>query len=226
MKKKRAFEDIANNIKELIINGHLKPGDRLPPESEIANQFNVGRNTIREALRVLELLGFVKIKRGGRGGPVIADTSLNRITNLFLDLVKFQHLSIDEIKLARVQTEMMIFNETLKRIDGQDIEKLKKNIIKAESKLKMGHVAYEENVEFHRLLAKASKNYLYTIQAELLLTVYSDFRATVSTINPERSALATKSHKEILKQIIAGEKKKAMALFEEDLIKVGNWLGN
>ncbi len=75
-KKRRAFEEIANNIKELISKGYLKPGDRLPPETEIARQFDVGRNTIREALRILELSGFVKIQMGGKGGPLIIDTSI------------------------------------------------------------------------------------------------------------------------------------------------------
>ena len=134
-KKKRAFEDIANKIKELISNDRLKPGDRLPPETEIARQFNVGRNTIREALRVLELSGFVKIQRGGKGGPLIADTSLNRITNLFLDLVRFQDVSIEELKLARCQTERMIFHEAIKNIDEQDITNLRENIARAEKKL-------------------------------------------------------------------------------------------
>jgi len=223
--KKRAFEEIANQIKQQVSNGHLKPGDRLPPETEIARQFNVGRNTIREALRVLELSGFVKIQRGGKGGPLIADTSLNRITNLFLDLVRFQDISLDELKLARCETEKMIFHEVVKNIDDQDIANLKENIATAEKKLVNGIVAFDDNIDFHRLLAKASKNYIYIIQAELVLTVYSDFRTTPATISLKRSKLATKTHEKILDAIISGKNDLASNLLEKELIMVGNWLG-
>ena len=223
--KKRAFEEIANKIKDLISKGHLKPGDRLPPETEIARQFHVGRNTIREALRVLEISGFVKIQRGGKGGPLIADTSLNRITILFLDLVRFQDISLAELKLARCETEKMIFHEAIKNIDDQDIKDLRENIARAEKKLANGIVAFEENIEFHRLLAKASKNYIYIIQAELVLTVYSDFRTTPSTINLKRSRSATRAHNEILDAIVSGKNDLALILFEKELIMVGNFLG-
>jgi DNA-binding FadR family transcriptional regulator len=223
--KKRAFEDIANKIKELISNDRLKPGDRLPPETEIARQFNVGRNTIREALRVLELSGFVKIQRGGKGGPLIADTSLNRITNLFLDLVRFQDVSLEELKLARCQTEKMIFHEAIKNIDEQDITNLRENIARAEKKLSNGAVAFDENIDFHRLLAKASRNYIYIIQAELVLTIYSDFRTTPSTISLKRSKIAAEHHKKILEAIISGKNELALSLLEKELLMTGDWLG-
>ncbi|MDZ7700199.1 MAG: GntR family transcriptional regulator [Deltaproteobacteria bacterium] len=65
------LDKISNSIKELILNGTLKIGDRLPSEKELAQQFQVDRQTIREALRLLELSGFVTIQRGPGGGPVI-----------------------------------------------------------------------------------------------------------------------------------------------------------
>ncbi len=223
--KKRAFEEIANKIKELIAQGELKPGDRLPPEAEIARQFNVGRNTIREALRVLELSGFVKVKRGGKGGPLIADTSLNRISNLLVDLVRFQDISKDELKLARCETEKMILHEVVKNIDDQDISDLRENIAKAEQKLAKGNVAYDDNINFHRLLAKASKNYIYIIQAELVLTLYSDFRTIPANLSLNRSKTAIKHHKKILDAIIAGKNEVALSLLEKELLMVGDWLG-
>jgi len=54
LKNPRTFEEVSNRIKKLIFDGVFKPGDKLPPEIEIAQQFNVGRQSIREALRILE----------------------------------------------------------------------------------------------------------------------------------------------------------------------------
>ena len=61
LKGKRAFEEVSSQIKKLVFEGVLKPGDRLPSETELAVRFNVGRQTIREALRILELSGFITV---------------------------------------------------------------------------------------------------------------------------------------------------------------------
>lgn len=63
VKSKRTFEEVSSKIKNLIFDGTLKPGDRLPSESELAVQFGVGRQTLREALRILELSGFIFMRK-------------------------------------------------------------------------------------------------------------------------------------------------------------------
>ena len=61
IKSTRTFEEISLGIKRLIFKGALKPGDKLPSETELARQFNVGRQTVREALRLLELSSLILI---------------------------------------------------------------------------------------------------------------------------------------------------------------------
>ncbi len=70
VKGSRTFEEVSNQIKKLIFGGVFKPGDKLLPETELAQQFNVGRQSIREALRILELSGFITIQKGGGGEAV------------------------------------------------------------------------------------------------------------------------------------------------------------
>ncbi|UCE33834.1 MAG: FadR family transcriptional regulator [Deltaproteobacteria bacterium] len=60
-KNKRLFETVATEIKRLIIKGAFKSGDKLPPEGELTQMFKVGRQTIREAMRLLEQCGFVEV---------------------------------------------------------------------------------------------------------------------------------------------------------------------
>ena len=64
----RAFEDIARQIREELLQGRLRPGDRLPAERELAVQFGVSRNTLREALRSLEIAGLITLRKGAAGG--------------------------------------------------------------------------------------------------------------------------------------------------------------
>jgi GntR family transcriptional regulator, transcriptional repressor for pyruvate dehydrogenase complex len=72
----RIFEQVVNQIRDMILNGVFHPGDKLPSEQELEKQFNVSRSSIREALRVLEYDGFVEVRRGS--GTFIADYAERR----------------------------------------------------------------------------------------------------------------------------------------------------
>ena len=67
----RAFEEIADQIRGMVAAGRLRPGDRLPPERELAATFRVSRNTLREALRALELAGMIESRKGATGGAFV-----------------------------------------------------------------------------------------------------------------------------------------------------------
>jgi GntR family transcriptional repressor for pyruvate dehydrogenase complex len=68
---RRASTDIAELIKQAILSEEFKEGDRLPPERDLAAQFQVGRMTIREALRTLETKGLIAIRKGSSGGGLL-----------------------------------------------------------------------------------------------------------------------------------------------------------
>ena len=89
LESKRSFEEISSNIKSLIFSGALKPGDRLPSEIELAKQYKVGRQTMREAFRILELSGLLTVQKGYGGGPIIHDNIMERISDMILDAMDF-----------------------------------------------------------------------------------------------------------------------------------------
>ena len=154
IESKRTFEEISSNIKKLIFKGVLKPGDKLPPETELAKQFNVGRQTIREALRILELSGFITIQKGARGGPVIKDTILNHISSLYLDAFQMESISIEDLTFARLKIENVILEEAIDNARQEDIEALRRNIERAWQKIKAGILATDENIEFTACLQR------------------------------------------------------------------------
>ena len=73
LRKVRAYEQVADAIRDQILTGDLKPGDRLPSERELAAQFGVGRPTVREALKSIEEQRLVDVRHGG--GVVVLDYS-------------------------------------------------------------------------------------------------------------------------------------------------------
>lgn len=219
-KSKRSFEEISNQIKRLIFQGVLKPGDKLPPETEIANQFNVSRQTIREALRILEHCGFITIQQGVSGGPLIVDTILNRLATLFIDMFHFKKVSPNELTEARFDIEKVMLRHVIERADDSDLEALKENVMMAKEKVKTNTSPYVENIAFHKLLARASKNYIYVVVIESIMAVVSDFRSEVEKVDFKRSRKITKYHEDILEAIIEQNLERSVYLFEKLLREV------
>lgn len=201
IKKQRAFEEISLSIKELIIRGDLKPGDRLPSETQLSKQFNVGRQTTREALRLLETTGFISIQKGGKGSPVVEDSVNTAIRNLFIDLFRLRNISIKDLTVARQEIERIILNCAIEMIDDSDIQKLKANLKAAKQKITNQEMATKENIEFHRLLAKSTKNVIYVIVMECIMAIHVDFLSR-EKINMEISSNVVDDHEKILEAII------------------------
>ena len=175
IKSPRTFEEVSKRIKKLIFDGIFKPGDKLPPETELAQQFNVGRQSVREALRILELSGFITIQKGGGGGAIIKDTISNTISELFLDAFQLEKISIEELTIARVEIEKTVLKYAIRNANKSDIRSLQENIRKSREKIKNNELVIDENIQFHKLLARASKNQLFIIVVEAISTAVKYF---------------------------------------------------
>lgn len=236
IKSKRAFEEISAEIKGLVFQGILKPGDKLPSETELARQFRVGRQTVREALRLLELSGIIAIQKGSNGGPVIKDRILATISSLMHDAFHMKKISIEELTVARCEFEKVVLKYVIDTIEESDIKSLHDNIDKAKQKLGNNMLAIEEHIEFHILLAKASKNHLFVIvmasimallrallcQVEENLESANDDVGYTERIIKSRNTLAY--HEGILDAIIEKKQDEAFQLLQQHLQEVKNRL--
>ena len=221
IKPKRAFDEISGEIKRLIFKGILKPGDRLPSETELASQFGVGRQTIREALRLLELSGFISMQKGGAGGPLVVDTILNTISNSFLDAFQMGRITIDELTLARLAIEKMILESLFAySLDEADLRALRENVSQARKKVDAGMQAFEENTQFHKLLARASRNHLFLILMESIMTVVAHFRSILG-VSLELSIGSITAHEQTIDALVKGNRKKALTVLEAHLMDIG-----
>ncbi len=221
IKLRRAFDEISGEIKSLIFKGILKPGDRLPSESDLASNFGVGRQTIREALRLLELSGFISMQKGGAGGPLIVDTILNTISNSFLDAFQMGRITVDELTTARLAIEKMILGSLFAHsLDEADLQALRKNVSQARKKIDAGLQAFEENTQFHKLLAGASGNHLFLILMESIMTVVAHFRSILG-VNLELSARSVEAHQQTIDALVKGNRKKALVVLEAHLMEIG-----
>lgn len=175
---KRAFEDISEQIKCLIYNGALKTNDRLPSERELAEQFNTGRMSVREALRILEESGFISIKQGADGGAFVKELDSTGMTKSLSGLINVGSLTIQEIKEARIAIESIILESGIKHFTKEQLAALESNIktceqfYKSSKKDEYPNFADEQLGKFHVLMAETSKNRLYKYFVISLLDLY------------------------------------------------------
>ena len=218
IKAKRTFEEVSDHIKEQILTGVFKPGDRLPPEGELATQFGLGRQTIREALRLLEHSGFITVQKGGGGGVIIRDTVVQRIGGLFLDACRVKRISVEALTEARVEIEQVVLKHAIENADDSDIALLRENVMTARKKIQSKLLATHEDFIFHKLLAEATKNPVFVMVMESLMAVHS---ALLNRVTLKTSEASVVYHEKILEVIEARDHDKAQRLMREHILEVG-----
>ena len=212
---------VSDEIKRLIFSGALKPGDRLPPELELAERLGVSRQSVREALRGLELAGFLKVQRGGSGGRTIVDSIASSIGNSLLDAIQLSRITVDELRTARVELETVIVRHAAERADAEDLVALRENIGAAYRNLSEGVPATDTNLAFHKLIAKASKNQVLSLMLEALQLIMNeavgrlDFKRSL-----EKSREFAVAHEGILEAIVARDPAAATARMRRHVVEV------
>ncbi len=216
-----AAATVAEEVKRWIFRGTLGPGDRLPSELELAAQLGVSRQSVREGLRVLELSGLLQVRRGGAGGRIVVDTIATSIGNALLDAAQWARITPETLTVARIELETSIAKLAALNADETDILFLRKNIEYARIQVARGAPAVGENIAFHQLLARASKNHILATLTEALLRVL----ATAVTRLPlapraDKSRDFTAAHDGILAAVVSRDPVVAVERMERHLREV------
>jgi DNA-binding FadR family transcriptional regulator len=219
VRSKRTFEDVSSQIKKLIVEGVLQPGDKLPPEGALSGQFNVGRQTVREALRILELSGFISVQKGFGGGSIVRNEILKRTSGLLLDALHMEKITIKEFTAARLLVERGILEEAVENVTDEDIRDLQRNLEKSKKLIAMGKLATDVNIEFHSLLARASKNTIYALLERTINAVHLDLRKRRPR-NFIVDKAAVRAHELILDALMKRDRKRAIHLLERHISAV------
>ena len=173
VKVRRISEEIEGQIKTAIIEGKLKPGERLPPERELTKLLGVSRISVREALKSLQGLGFVEIRRGG--GCFVRSLLTDKLKNPLDLVIKENARKIFDLMEVRKEVEAWSAYHAANRADEKDLDR----IMKIVDEMKRCLAAKEAppnrlDADFHLAISQASHN---TIQAHLTFTIYDLFSA-------------------------------------------------
>jgi GntR family transcriptional regulator, transcriptional repressor for pyruvate dehydrogenase complex len=201
VRKKRAFEDIVKQIRQLIEKGKLKREDQLPTERELSETFKVSRATVREAIFSLETMKLVE-RRQGDGTYVIASSEEALVQPLAMSLFLDKDDIIDIFSLRKI-IEPEIAKLASENRTPEEMNELEEIVRQHERAVKDGLSPIQTNAGFHRLLARASKN---RVLERLLLALFGLLRRTreehLQTEDRKRKSL--QGHQEILSAVRSG----------------------
>jgi GntR family transcriptional regulator, transcriptional repressor for pyruvate dehydrogenase complex len=160
IRTRRAFEEICERIREQLALGVLKPGDKLPPERELAQQLGVSRNVLREALRSLEMAGILKLQKGVKGGAFIKEGDTSRMNEVMRDMLSLGTISVRELSEARINVIDLVVRLACVNARQRDFEALEANIERTDLATLEGRLLdrVECSREFYKLLAESTGN--------------------------------------------------------------------
>lgn len=168
-------ERVKEVLKNAIYDGSLKPGDKLPSEESLRNQFKVSKTVMREALSLLVAEGLIEKKRGAMGGSFVAKGNAKRILDVVLDCYHLGGLTIEEVIDFRRNLEPIVLQLACERHIDEDLDLLKANLEQCRAALDEGRVDRENQVDFHRLIAVASHNRLLLSSMSAAIKISREF---------------------------------------------------
>ena len=154
----RVSQVIVDQIKLLIRDGRLQPGDRLPSERELCQRFGVSRVTVREALRVLEASGLLAIRVGAHGGAFLTTPSAERLGEGLADLISLAPMTAANVTEARIIVELGILPLVVERATEDDVATLLAMVDEADKALEDGTYDTGMSAAFHIRVGACTHN--------------------------------------------------------------------
>lgn len=183
---RRTFDDIVKQIQDGIHEGRLKPGDKLPTERALAAQFQVGRSTVREALRMLEITGYVVLRRGSAGGAFISETDPQKLNQYLTAALSFKDLSLTDLTQSMYLISMMLLTAAADTITDADLDAMEATVREAEKIVDDPRRRSSIIIRFYPQLAAASGNKILVAIAEVLAEIMDQWVARFGSLSGDR----------------------------------------
>jgi GntR family transcriptional repressor for pyruvate dehydrogenase complex len=184
VKRTRVSDEVVNQIKNLISEGQLKPGDRLPPERELIKQFGVSRPSLREALNSLVTLGFLEVKQSKR--TFVKSVASERMEDPLSFLIKTDTQKIFDLIEVRKAMEAWGASQAAQRATEEDIKRLESIIAEMEKAIEEGRAWDKEDADFHLAIAQATHN---MVQTHIMSTIYDLLRESAAKLFTDKTKI-------------------------------------
>jgi GntR family transcriptional repressor for pyruvate dehydrogenase complex len=204
IKPKKVSSQIADQIRSSILAGEFAPGDKLPPERELAEMFGVSRPSVREALNVLASSGLVMSYQGG--GTVVMSLVESVAGNPLMELIRFkQERALDVIEVRKGMESWTAFYAAQRALP-EDLRRLEEIVDGMQRNLKDVKPSEDLDANFHIVIARATHNIVWLHLMQSLFDAMKEFQQSVWRavyITQEDHHLLFKHHQRIFEFIKA-----------------------
>jgi len=215
VKRPKLSTEILSRLQRGIRQGDLRPGDQLPPERELAESLGVSRNSVREALRALEVLGVVEVRHGE--GTFVRSPDIGALLGPVFDVLITKQDFVLEVLEFRRMLEPAICRLAATNATGADLQHLREVLAQQEERVRGQEPVVDVDMEFHRSIALATHNSIIANTLELISTLFQQFRDVWGEGRPARS---TDSHRKVFDAIALGDGDAAAQAMDKHLAQV------
>lgn len=201
-KRERLYDQVAEHIEDLISDGTLQSGDKLPSERELAQRLGVGRGVVREAVKLLAERGLVSVEPGR--GTFIAELDTYLFSDQLGRFLRVGRHSYSDLNEVRRILEVEIASLAAQRAGVEDLERMKQAIQDMEDNITSADGYIEADLAFHQALARATKNEIFLLLIDVMVDSLRELRRLTVQVPgaPER---ARDWHKVIYEAVEKGD---------------------
>lgn len=201
------------------------PGDRLPPEKMMLEKYQIGRGTLRESLRYLELQGLITLKPGPGGGPVVeSPNSVGLATSLTL-LLQVENAPYRNIVEARGTLEPAMSSLAALRMSDDELETMRVNLERMRAGIDDEEVFSETNREFHDIVAHGSGNVLFAHMIDALTGILDGTSMGIEYPQHRRVAVHA-AHTRIYEALLSRDASAAADTMREHIDEYTQFIGS
>lgn len=169
--------EIIIQLSQAILEGDFKPGDKLLSEAQLCEKLGVGRNSLREAIKMLNAIGVLETKRGQ--GTFLAKEISHDVFNPLIFKLILEPKSAKDIYELRILLETIIILMAIKKADDKDIESAKNVLLEVKKLLEQNSTDIDRfvklDIKFHMVIAKPTHNYLVETILDTIMVIFEPF---------------------------------------------------
>ena len=181
IKTKKIYEEIVDQIRQLIVDGQIKPGDKLPSERELVESFKVSRSSIREALSALEMMGILEVRTGE--GTFIKQIKPESMMASLIWYLCLDKATVMEMLEVRKMIEVQAVGYAAERATIQEVNQLAQTLETMKNNLEnTGAVSEKADLMFHYTIAVATHN---KITIRLMDTISDNLHHLIHATRPK-----------------------------------------
>ena len=208
----RASTNVIVQIREAIMSGRFRKGDRLPTEREMARQFGVSRVTVRDALRALEASGLIEIRVGGQGGPYVREPDTAVLTESLRTHFHLQGTTFAELAEARLALETTAARLAAERATADNLAEMRAAI---DDPGPDGTAT--QSVDFHKALVRAAHNSALLTMFLATQSLLAEAFDTLHASQPDMAGVARRVHTGLYEAIARHDAETAVRLMRDHL---------